>query len=80
MGLAASALEMLARVKGPTTSPAEDAEPEIGQPLAKGEQPHAQACVLFVLRVAVLERLGEAGQVKRHCNILIASWNSSILR
>lgn len=68
VGLAARALEMLASVATAATAatavPAEDGEPELGSFLAGGEMPHAQACVLYILRVGVIERLGETGQVR----------------
>lgn len=60
VGLAVKALEMLANTG---LGPLEEGEPELGRPLCKGEVPHAQACVLYILRVGIIERLGEAGQV-----------------
>lgn len=62
MNLAASALEMLGSVPI-AAAPGEESEPELGRALSKGEQPHPQACVLYILRVGVIDRLGEAGQV-----------------
>lgn len=43
----------------------------------QGEMPHAQAAVLYVLRVAVMEQLSETGQVschtaRRHCQMSIS--------
>ena len=57
---------MLANVGGslPNGAAAEEGEPELGRFLSSGEVPHAQACVLYVLRVGIIERLGEAGQVR----------------
>ena len=49
---------MAAAVKG---APA-PAEQEIGAGVASGELPHAQACVLYLLRIGVIEQLSEAGQ------------------
>ncbi|KAL4431040.1 hypothetical protein ABPG75_006296 [Micractinium tetrahymenae] len=37
-------------------------EGELGMGTGSGERPHAQACVLYVLRVGVIEQLGESGQ------------------
>lgn len=34
--------------------------------LGQGEMPHAQAAVLYILRVAVMEQLSETGQVSCH--------------
>lgn len=42
-------------------------DPDIGSALASGELPHAEASVIYVLRVAVIEQLSEAGQVG-HCS------------
>jgi hypothetical protein len=57
--LALQALEMLANItKAPSQS-----EGELGQALTNGELPHAQACVLYIVRVGVIEQLGEQGQV-----------------
>ncbi len=36
---------------------------ELGAGLAHDESPHAQACALYVVRVAVVQQLGEAGQL-----------------
>lgn len=68
--LAVAALEMLGGVTGPAASSLEDAEPELGRPLSKGEQPHAQACVLYILRVGIIEGLGEAGQASRYYPVI----------
>ena len=38
------------------------AEADLGAAIASGELPHAQACVLYVLRTGVVEQLSEAGQ------------------
>lgn len=40
------------------------AEAELGQGLASGEAPAATAAVLAILRVGVIEQLGEGGQVR----------------
>ena len=66
VNLAVNALEMLASIGGsvPNGAAAEEGEPELGRFLSSGEVPHAQACVLYVLRVGIIERLGEAGQVR----------------
>ena len=59
--LAIRVIEMLAAVK-----PAADrasADGDVGAGLSCGELPMAQATVLCILRVGVLERLGETGQV-----------------
>ena len=61
VNLAVSALEMLGGMTNPAVP--EEGETELGRPLSKGEQPHPQACILYILRVGVVERLGEAGQV-----------------
>jgi hypothetical protein len=62
--LAARALEVLGSFPGGGGSgPSEEGEPELGCSLSRGEMPHAQACVLYILRVGVIECLGEAGQV-----------------
>jgi len=62
--LAARALEVLGSLQGDRGSgPLEEGEPELGWSLSRGEMPHAQACVLYILRVGVIECLGEAGQV-----------------
>ncbi|PRW58658.1 HEAT repeat-containing 5B isoform X2 [Chlorella sorokiniana] len=37
-------------------------EGELGLGTGSGERPHAQACALYVLRVGVIEQLGEGGQ------------------
>ena len=42
-------------------------DPDIGSALASGELPHAEASIIYVLRVAVIEQLSEAGQVG-HCS------------
>ncbi len=45
-----------------TTKPAVGSEAELGAGIAGGELPHAQACVLYVLRTSVVEQLSETGQ------------------
>lgn len=37
-------------------------EADLGAGIAGGELPHAQACVLYVLRTGVVEQLSETGQ------------------
>ena len=37
-------------------------EAELGVGIAGGELPHAQACVLYILRTGVVEQLSETGQ------------------
>jgi hypothetical protein len=62
--LAARALEVLGSFQaGGGPAALEEGEPELGWALSGGEMPHAQACVLYILRVGVIECLGEAGQV-----------------
>lgn len=36
---------------------------ELGSFLASGELPHAQACISYILRVGIIECLGESAQV-----------------
>ena len=62
--LAVRALEMLAQVGASPGAAPEEGEPELGWGLASGEMPHVQACVLYILRVGVIEQLGEQGQVR----------------
>lgn len=60
--LAIKAVEMLAAVK-----PAADrggADADVGAGLSGGELPMAQATVLCILRVGIIERLGETGQAR----------------
>ena len=45
-------------------------EAELGQGLASGEAPAATAAVLAILRVGVIEQLGEGGQVR----LLTMAW------
>ena len=57
MDLAIKTVEMLAAVK-----PAADrggADADVGAGLSRGELPMAQATVLCILRVGIIERLGE---------------------
>lgn len=64
--VAATALEMLAAVSARMPpAAAVDGEPELGAALSSGEIPTAQACVLYAVRVGVIDRLGEAGQVRQ---------------
>ena len=63
MDLAVKTIEMLAAVK---TSPDKGApEGDVGAGLSCGELPMAQATVLCILRVGIVERLGESGQVRQ---------------
>ena len=64
--LAVKTIEMLANVKTPSDKGA--AEGDVGAGLSCGELPMAQATVLCILRVGVVERLGEIGQV-RYCSV-----------
>ncbi len=67
MNLAGKAIEVLAQVgngAGDKAPPANTgAEGDAGQGLGSGELPAAQATVLYVLRVGVIEQMGETGQV-----------------
>lgn len=60
VGLALQALEMLGNIQ--TVQGHSDGE--LGQVFSKGELPHAQACILYILRVGIIEQLGEQGQVR----------------
>ena len=62
MDLAVKTIEMLAAVK--TSSDKGAAEGDVGAGLSCGELPMAQATVLCILRVGIVERLGESGQVR----------------
>ena len=76
MDLAVRAVETLAVVSsaaaaaagGPAGSGAasagDAADADIGATVSGGEMPAAQAAVLYVLRIGVIERLGEPGQVR----------------
>lgn len=49
------------------------AEQEIGAGVASGEMPHAQACVLYMLQIGVIEQLSETAQrglLERHVAVL----------
>jgi hypothetical protein len=72
--LAVSAIEMLAQVSGAPDRAAASSgtDGDLGQGLSSGELPAAQASVLYVLRVGVIEQLGEGGQVG-------ATWHSHVL-
>ena len=37
-------------------------ETELGMGIGGGERPHAQACLLYIMRAGVIEQLGESGQ------------------
>ena len=63
--LALKSIEMLAAVK-PVADKNGDAD--VGMGLSGGELPMAQATVLCILRVGIIERLGETGQVRPHQN------------
>ncbi|CAL8466413.1 g5949 [Coccomyxa elongata] len=64
--LAVKAIEMLAQLGNAATdraaSASSGAEADAGQGLGSGEVPAAQAAVLYVLRVGVIEQMGETGQ------------------
>ncbi len=64
--LAIKTVEMLAAVKPAADKAAPDAD--VGAGLSCGELPMAQATVLCILRVGIIERLGETGQVGFTCN------------
>ena len=59
--LAIKAIEMLAAVKPAAAAAATDGDSGAG--LSCGELPMAQATVLCILRVGIIERLSETGQV-----------------
>ena len=61
--LAIKAIEMLAAVKPGADRAAMDGDSGAG--LSCGELPMAQATILCILRVGIIERLSETGQV--HC-------------
>jgi hypothetical protein len=75
VNLAGKAIEVLAQVgntAGDRQSQANSgAEADAGQGLGSGELPAAQATVLYVLRVGVIEQMGETGQVS--CSSIIFS-------
>ena len=60
--LAIKAIEMLAAVKPIADKGGGDAD--VGAGLSGGELPMAQATVLCILRVGIIERLGETGQAR----------------
>ena len=60
MDLAIKTVEMLAAVKPVADRSGADAD--VGAGLSGGELPMAQATVLCILRVGIIERLGETGQ------------------
>ena len=63
---------------------------ELGAGIASGEMPQPQACMLYILRVGVVERLGELSQVCREhyymslrymiCpwQVPVANWKSAL--
>ncbi|KAK9798183.1 hypothetical protein WJX73_010462 [Symbiochloris irregularis] len=61
LDLGVKAIEMLARCTGTGSAPS-GGEPDLGVGIASGEMPQPQACVLYIVRVGVVERLGEPGQ------------------
>lgn len=78
MDLAVKAIEMLAQLGNAAADRAASAsssgaEADAGQGLGSGEVPAAQAAVLYVLRVGVIEQMGETGQVSTHVSALKAS-------
>ena len=62
MDLAIKTVEMLAAVKPVADKSGGDAD--VGAGLSGGELPMAQATVLCILRVGIIERLGETGQAR----------------
>ena len=62
---AAQLIELLASLGNRAGSAAPDSGSAPGNDLGpgQGEMPHAQAAVLYVIRVAVMEQLTETGQV-----------------
>lgn len=57
------------------------AEQEIGAGVASGEMPHAQACVLYMLQIGVIEQLSETAQrglLERHVAVLASIYCKSI--
>jgi len=77
-------VETLAPIAAAANSAPRPAEQEIGAGVASGELPHAQACVLYLLRIGVIEQLSEAGQramlEKCECSPVIPALTSSLLR
>ena len=55
-------VETLAPIAAAANSAPRPPEQEIGAGVASGEMPHAQACILYLLRIGVIEQLSEAGQ------------------
>lgn len=47
-------------------------ETELGAGISGGELPHAQACVLYILRTGIVEQLSETGQ-----RLLLEKWADS---
>ncbi len=69
--LAVKAVEMLAQLGNTAADRAASAsssgaETDAGQGLGSGEVPAAQAAVLYVLRVGIIEQMGETGQVSTY--------------
>lgn len=61
-----------------TVPPPPGGDPELGAAIAGGELPHAQACVLYVLRTGIVEQLSEIGQrllLDRWPSHLSVTWN-----
>ena len=58
----AGGLDFLLRVSASAAAPTGEGA-DLGTGIASGEMPQPQACVLYILRVGVVERLGELGQV-----------------
>lgn len=61
--LAIKVVEMLAAVSPPALDNKSTGDADVGMGLSCGELPMAQATVLCILRVGIIERLGETGQV-----------------
>ena len=66
---AATLIELLAAVStGKAVAGVADSGTAVGNELAEsqGELPHAQAAVLYIIRVAIMDQLSETGQVTPH--------------
>ena len=64
---------MLEPVVSAVRNVAISAEQEIGAGVASGEMPQAQACVLYMLQIGVIEQLSESSQrqlLERHVSVL----------
>ncbi len=82
---AAKLIELLASVGGSkASSAAPDSGSAPGNDLGpgQGEMPHAQAAVLYVIRVGIMEQLSETGQAScRHATLLQSyAWHDHFVR